>query len=210
MLDALIWPAVAVICIIVLGIVALILLRPALLRLIDRTSRAGKDGFTFERTQEGGGAEPDIPLLSFDELMKQPISASVLDRERHIKTNLQDFKLKTDNEKIDILVRSLANSRLELEFNKIAYLVFGSQISLLIRLSSSSQGLHVTQAEIIFNQAKDKYPDFHTNRSLNDWLGYLLATNLINQTTEGINITQYGKDFLKHLIDTNQTHERYG
>lgn len=206
--DALIWPIVAVICIIILGTIALFLLRPALLRLIDRTKKVGKDGLTFERPQEGG--KPETALLSFDELMKLPITASILDREKHIKTYLQTFNLKTDSEKIDVLIRSLSFSRLEIEFNNISNTIFGSQVNLLNRLSGTSQGLTLPQAEPIFNQAKENFPAAYENRTLNDWLNYLITNNLVIQTTEKINITQYGKDFLKHLIDANQVYERYG
>lgn len=206
--DALIWPAVAVICIIILGTLALFLLRPALLRLVDRTKKVGKDGLTFDRPQEGG--KPEAALLSFDELMKLPITASILDREKYLKTYIQTLNLKSDSEKIDVLIRTLSFSRLEVEFNNISYFIFGSQINLLIRLSGTSQGLSLPQAETIFNPAKDKFPTAHETRTLNDWLNYLITHNLITQTTEGINITQYGKDFLKHLVDTNQAYERYG
>lgn len=206
--DALIWPAVAVICIIILGTLALFLLRPALLRLVDRTKKVGKDGLTFERPQEGG--KPEVALLSFDELMKFPITASVLDREKYLKTYIQTLNLKSDSEKIDVLIRTLSYSRLEVEFNNISHFIFGSQINLLIRLSGISQSLSLPQAETIFNQAKDKFPTAHETRTVNDWLNYLITHNLITQTPEGINITQYGKDFLKHLVDTNQAYERYG
>ena len=80
--DALIWPAVAVICIIVLSLAAFILFRPAFIRLIDRISKADKSGVSFDRPQEGGMTETSLP--SFDELMKLPITASILDKKKNI------------------------------------------------------------------------------------------------------------------------------
>jgi len=206
--DALIWPAAAVICIIILGTLALFLLRPALLRLVDRTKKVGKDGLTFERPQEGG--KPETPLLSFDELMKLPITASVLDREKSIKTNLQTFNLKDDIEKIEVLTRALANSRVEIEFNNISYVIFGSQINLLIRLAGTTQGISLAQAETIFKQAQDNFPALHETRTLNEWLNYLIANKLVIRSDEKIDITQYGTDFLKHLVDARLAYERYG
>jgi hypothetical protein len=64
--DALIWPAVAVICILILGTITLFLLRPALLHLVDRTKKVGKDGLTFERPQEGGKPETALLLNSLN------------------------------------------------------------------------------------------------------------------------------------------------
>lgn len=201
------WP----LAIVIISIIAFCVFRPAFTRLIDRTAKAGKDGLTFERAQEGGNVNPPaIPLLSFDDLMNQPISASVLDRERYIKTKLQDFDLKSDTEKIDILIRAFAGSRLEIEFNKIAYIIFGSQLNLLVHLSSTAQGIPLDHAAIIFKQAQEKYPEIHANRLLNDWLSYLISQSLIVQTNEKIEITQYGIDFLKHLVDARLTYERNG
>jgi hypothetical protein len=206
--DALIWPAAAVICIVVLGIFALILLRPSFLRLIDRISKAGKNGISFDRPQERG--KPETPVLTFDELMKLPITASVLDREQYLKSYIQTLNLKSESEQIDVLIRVLSFSRLEVEFNNISYFIFGSQIYLLIQLSSTTQGIALAQAEVIFNQAKDKFPALHEDRTMNDWLNYLSSHNLITRTNEKIDITQYGTDFLKHLVDTRLAYERYG
>ena len=61
--DALIWPVVALVCIVTIGIVALFVFRPAFTRLIDRTSKAGKDGVTFERHQEGGEATSHFAVV---------------------------------------------------------------------------------------------------------------------------------------------------
>lgn len=204
-MDSLIWPAV----VIIIAIAAFIILRPAFIRLLDRVSKAGKDGISFDRGQEGG--KPETLPLSFDELMNLPITASILDREKYLKTYIEKtLNLKSDSEKIDVLIRSLSFSRLEVEFNNISNSIFGSQVDLLNRLSGIPQGLTLAQTEPIFNQAKINFPAFYENRTLNDWINYLITNNLVIQTTEKINITQYGKDFLKHLIDTNQVHERYG
>ena len=63
--------------------------------------------------------------------MRQAVSSSVLEREKTIEQQLDNFGLKTDAEKISVLSRVLANTRIELEFNNIAYIIFGSQLSLL-------------------------------------------------------------------------------
>lgn len=192
----------------IIVIAALIILRPAFMRLIDRTSKAGKDGVSFERPQEG--VKPETPLLSSDELMKLPITASVLARERNIKTNLQAYNLKTDPEQIEVLIRSLALSRLELEFNNIASAIFGSQLTLLLHLSSTTQGISIIFATTIFNQAKETFPSFYVHRSFDDWLNYLLGHSLIIKNGDKLDITQYGLDFLKHLVDARLTYERQG
>src|SRR4030042_2595058 len=197
--DALIWPAVASIFIIILCIICLCLLRPALIRLIDRTSRAGKDGITFGPPQQR--EEPQLPPLSFEQLMKSPITATVLDREKTMESGLQSFNLKDEKETIALLIRLLATCQTTLEFHSTSIAIFGSQLYLLVRLAGTTQGISCTEAETIFKQAQDKFPDLHKNRTFSDWLNYLLTKHLIVQTNEKIDITQYGTDFLKYLVD---------
>jgi len=203
-MDIFVWPAV----VIVICIAAFVILRPAFIRLLDRVSKASKDGISFDRGQERG--MPETPPLSFDDLMKLPITASILDREKYLKTYIETLKLKSDSDKTDVLVRFLSFSRLEIEFNNISYHIFGSQVDLLNHLSGNLYGLILSQIEPIYNLAKETYPASYENRTLNDWLNYLITNNLITQNNDRIIITQYGKDFLKHLIDTNQAYERYG
>ncbi|MBI4618634.1 MAG: hypothetical protein HY739_00465 [Desulfobacterales bacterium] len=203
-MDIFIWPLV----VIVISFIAMIIFRSALSRLIDRVSKASKNGISFDRGQERG--IPETPPLSFDDLMKLPITASILDREKYLKTYIETLKLKSDSEKTDVLIRFLSFSRLEVEFNNISYHIFGSQVGLLNHLSGNLYGLTLAQIEPIYNLAKETYPSSYEDRTLNDWLNYLITNNLIIQNNDRIIITQYGKDFLKHLIDTNQVYERYG
>ncbi len=207
-IEVLIWPAVVVVLAIVLGIVALIVLRPALMRLIDRISKAGKDGVSFsEHTQERG--EIQTPL-SFVDLMEYPISATALEREKIIKEQLQTFDLKSNDEKIAVLVRSLATTRIEMEFNNISNIIFGSQVTLLVQLSSTTRSIPLTNAEEIYRQALNAFPSMYENRTFNDWLDYLLTHNLVVRKDEKIDITQAGTDFLKHLVDARLAYERVG
>lgn len=202
--DFLIWPAVAL----VLGFVAMLLFKPAIDKKIGGITHASKDSFSFERPQEGG--EPQSSLLPFVQLMKEPISPSALAREQPINNQLQSFGLQTDSEKISVLIRVLANTRIELEFNNIAHTIFGSQVALLINIAGTTYGVTHQNAEAVFAQAVKSYPELHENKTMQNWLAYLSNSNLISIDGDRIDITQYGKDFLKHLVDTRQAHQRYG
>lgn len=177
------------------------------MRLLDRISKDGKDGVSFERPQERG--EPQAPL-SFSDLMKLPISATALERETFIEQQLQTFDLKDDKEKIAALTRALATTRIEMEFNNVSGVIFGSQITLLVQLSSTKLGIPITKAEEIYEQAQNTFSALHENRSFSDWLDYLLAHNLVVQKDNNLDITQTGTDFLKHLVDARLAYERIG
>lgn len=207
-MDALIWPGVVVICV----IAAFLIFRPAFITLIKRISKAGKDGVTF--TEEGsqerksGNRTPD--QLSFPELMKMPISATVLERERNIKEQLHDFNLQNDSEKIEALIRVAAMARIETEFTSIAHAIFGSQVDFMVQLAGTSNGSTLSQAETIFKQAQELFPEIHTERDLDTWLKYLLSNNLIAIENNKIDLTRIGADFLKFLVDARLAYQRKG
>jgi hypothetical protein len=202
--DFLIWPAV----VLILGFVAMLLFKPAIDRKIAGITKASKDGVSFERPQEGGEQQP--PLLPFVEIMKQPISPSALEREQTIEQQLQAIGLKTEVEKISVLTRVLATTRVELEFNSIAHIIFGSQITLLVQLVGTKNGISRQQAEAIFEQAQQTFPELHGGRKFEEWFAYLQASNLVTFNEDRIDISQFGKDFLKHLVDAHMAHNRYG
>jgi len=97
-----------------------------------------------------------------------------------------------------------------LEFNDIANKIFGSQLNILIHLSGTHNGITLNQAESIFNQAKIEFPELHGNREFEGWLMYLQANNLIASFENKIDITQFGADFLKYLVDARMAYNRYG
>lgn len=192
----------------VVTVIALVMFYKPIARLIDRISGASKDGITFERPQEIGDVKP--ALLSFTDLMEEPVSASILEREKTIKIQLQSFNLKNEEEKISTLSRALATTRVTLEFNNIAHAIFGSQVTLLVLLSGTHNGITQNQAETIFEQAKTAFPELHSGKKFDDWLMYLHSNNLITSTETKIDITQFGTDFLKHLVDSRMAYNRYG
>lgn len=207
--DFLIWPAVVVVCIVILGIAALFILRPAFAKLVGRTSKVGKDGISFESSQERGSDNKPV-LLSFPDLMKAPISATVLGREDYLKDQLHSLNLQNDKEKIEVLVRIAASARIEKEFSDIAHTIFGSQLDLLVQLSGTPSGFQIERAESIFKQAQETYPDTHKNRTIEEWLKFIISNNLITIENNKIDITRYGSDFLKFLVDARLAYQRHG
>jgi hypothetical protein len=192
----------------VVAVIGLAIFYKPIARLIDRISGASKDGISFERPQDGGEAQP--PLLPFVEIMKQPMSPTALEREKFVENQLKTIGLGTDAEKIAAMVRVFAITRIELEFNNIAHTIFGSQISLLIKISGTKSGVTKQEANAIFEEAQKTYPDLHGGRNFDEWFSFPINSNLVAFNEDRIDITSYGKDFLKHLVDTRQAHQRYG
>jgi len=204
------WPIAIGSALTLIGITALLVLRPALLRLIDRVKRFDKTGADFGHTRDQDPNETPPPKLSFDDLMRGAVSQTVLDRERDITGYLGSFSLRTEDEKIKVLIRALASSRIAAEFDHVSRVIFGSQLRFLIDLSSIPDGIKVGRAEEMFEEAKAAFPDIHTEREYAHWIGFLMHFGLIQQLNDAYDITQIGTDFLKHLIDTRNAHNRYG
>ena len=202
--DFLIWPAVALI----LGFVAMLLFKPAIVKKIDGITRATKDSVSFERSQEGAELQP--APLPFVEIMKHPMSPTALEREQFVDKQINSMGLTANSEKIAALVRVFSITRIELEFNNIAHTIFGSQVALLIKISGTKNGITRQEADAIFEQAQKTSPELHGERKFEEWFAYPINSNLVTFIADRIDITQYGKDFLKHLVDTRQAHPRYG
>ena len=204
MIEAFAWPAVGLL----LGLVVIFTFRGPIVRKIERITRAGKDGVTFEHPQD---AEPlQSETLSFDQLMKQPISATVLEREKVASTQLSKLPLKTDAERIAILVRVFATANVELEYTRIAHAIFGSQLNLLVQLAGTRHGVRQSIAESLYANATVRYPELYAERPFTVWLAYLQSSNLLTSHDTRLDITQYGTDFLKFLVDARLAYDRHG
>lgn len=184
---------------------ALLVLRPGLLRLLDRTRRAGKDGLEFGAAQEDARVPP---APSFGDVMNEPISATVAKREEWIKQSLAKFNLKSDAERQTILMRAFAVNAVAGEFTAVGHIIFGSQLDLLVELAGSPRPVPLVRAEVIYAEAKSKNPDIYKERDFDLWLAFLLSNNFVSRSDESIDITQQGKDFLKHLVETRTAHPR--
>lgn len=209
MIEAIAWPIVALI----LGLVAIFVFRSPLVRKIDRISRAGTDGITFEHAQadsQATASKPPIGGMSFEDLMKHPVSSAVLDRERFITARLKEMTLKADSERLAVLTRALASVGMDLDFTKLSHGIFGSQLALLVQLAGTRAGLDLSQVEAQFEAAKAQYAELYAQRTFEDWLAYLLNNNLVRKIERVIDLTQHGSDFLKFLVDARQAHTRYG
>ncbi|MFT5702121.1 MAG: hypothetical protein ACI8ZB_005029 [Desulforhopalus sp.] len=204
MLQTIVWPIV----VLTLGLVSIFIFRKPLVEKISCITRAGKDGVLFEQ-QPDRVPEPEIPmLLSHGSIMKAAVSESVVSREIIIEENIKHF---SEEEKISALTREFARTKVSLEFQNISHLIFGSQSLLLEILSSVSDGVPISQANDQFLLSCEKFPEIHKERTFEHWLGFLTAYFLIVVNDDDlVFITQFGKDFLKHLIDTNTYYNRLG
>lgn len=204
MLEVVAWPVVGLI----LGLAGIAAFRGPLVKKISRIDRATRDGVTFGRQQDL--EPPNIETQSFADLMKLPISATVLAREKLVAKQLDGLRLNTDAERIAVLERVVATVNVDFEFTRVAHTIFGTQLRFLLQLTGTRSGLTKSQATGAYAAACSQFPDFHKDRTFEDWLGYLLASGLVHSEGETLDMTQYGTDFLKFLVDARLAYDRHG
>lgn len=204
MLEFLAWPTVGLI----LGLIAIYTFKKPLIKKLEGITSANKDGISFERPQQVEVQKTE--RTTFDNLMSHPISASTLEREKYIQNQISNLNLGTDAEKVTALTRALATTATEIDFIRIANIIFGSQVALLVNISGTEHGINKSLAEQGFQEAALRFTELHADRSIEDWLKYLLVSNLIRIDEDRIDITQFGTDFLKYLVEARLTYNRYG
>ncbi|HMJ44397.1 MAG TPA: hypothetical protein VK522_19190 [Pseudolabrys sp.] len=185
LLKGLAWPAVALI----LGF----LFKTELRSLFPRIIKAGPGGIELDREKQR------IPR-STGELQELPglqRTAKMAEIEKSIH---QALELYDSNKQVDLLVRHLAQSRLETVFERIYGAIFGSQI-LGLRALANTGGGSVSKEEAIkfFDDVKSKYPEFYGKSTFEDWISFLRSFELVRDNGNSVEITELGRDFLLYL-----------
>lgn len=120
------------------------------------------------------------------------------DIERNICTQLD--QIESDNKKIDILVKNLAQQQISNAFEKAYFGIFGSQISLLEFLSVQNDGkAPIFSVLPFFEKAKDDNPDVFKSHQFSDYMNFLLSWNLVENDGGYWNITKMGRAFLAYI-----------
>lgn len=197
------WPFAAAI----IGGIAIVALREPLGRLLDRVKSAGKEGVNFGSPQD---STAQVPSLKFVEMISMPLCQSALAREESIKAELEQLKITDPLEQAKVLSRAFAALRVDFDFEAIYYVIFGSQLAFVHRLAGLTAGAGIQDSHAFFAVAKARHPEFHAMRTADEWLEYLVARRLVTVSNESIAITQFGRDFLKYLIDQGLPHIKYG
>lgn len=132
------------------------------------------------------------------------------ERERVIRDNLSRISTKSDEEKIRILIRSLAANYLATEFNQISRAIFQGQLELLVKLNSLPSGLLDKSARDFYNELAKRTAPYYDGFSFEQFVEFFTKNNLAVRKGDFWFITPYGDEFLKHIVATHQTHDRKG
>jgi hypothetical protein len=99
-----------------------------------------------------------------------------------------------------VLLRYLAQARLdrghEYNYNRI----FGSQIGFLKRLNEVPR-ITVDQARDFFKHYADQFPQVYSNYSFDAWLNFMTVNALAVRNGNDLEISEIGRDFLIYIIN---------
>jgi len=120
----------------------------------------------------------------------------VAEQERNIRADLTFRKVNHEGAAAELLIHSTAIAQVNTWFEKTYNTIFGSQISLLRKLSGYSGGILHKDIENHFIEAQSNAPDPLDNWDLNQYLHYLFDSKLVEEKGDSLIITDRGKDFL--------------
>jgi len=119
--------------------------------------------------------------------------------ENLIEKDLAKRGLSHSGQTTKILVRQLAASQVINWFEKTYYTILGSQIELLKSVISSKDGLSKENVIEFFNRAQTKYPEILGLWDFDQYLKYLLVSNLLEIKANKYHATKRGEEFIKIL-----------
>jgi hypothetical protein len=173
--------------------------------LILRIKKAGAGGVEFGdgEGQENIGPRPQFTVLKkeSENILRSPALSVV---EKPIRDDLPNF----DHEKVvDHLVTALARERLDRIFSLAYANIFGSQIRLLrdvIGARGYTSKLEVEEFFIALKSGDEAFADWDLSR----YLSFLYFFQLVADSDDRIQITDFGRDFLIFLARFNLSPER--
>ena len=118
--------------------------------------------------------------------------------EAHITNDLT--KIDGEKDKIDILVKNLAQQQIINTFEKVYFNIFGSQIQVLEYLSVQNNGqCSVKDILPIFESAKQKNTKILNGVQFSDYMQFLLSWDLVKNDEDKWIITKHGRAFLNYI-----------
>lgn len=203
LVRALAWPITVVVVALAFKSEFLAFIPPMLRRKIELELPGGFKAKIGAAEQQQGGNPTDKKLDENPAIKPSPRAA----------LNLIETRLRGELESMDaarkepVLLRELAQSRLEMGHEFTYNRIFGSQILALKRLNEVGCAT-VDDAREFFKPYAEQFPQIYSNYGFDGWLGFLISNSLIVQNGSVLKISDFGRDFLIYLTDRRLTESK--
>ncbi len=150
---------------------------------------------TSEQQQGKNPAEEKVALLIESLAPSQRPAVNII--ETRIRNDLESVET---SKRDSVLLRALAQSRLEAGHEFTYNRIFGSQIAVLKRLNEAGRAT-IEDAQQFFELYAKQYPEVYNNYGFRGWLGFLSSNALVSQQDNIFQITEFGRDFWTYLTE---------
>jgi hypothetical protein len=147
--------------------------------------------------QQQGAENPAIKKLPETPLLGPSSRPAVARIENEMRAELKAVEPEKWSE---VLLRDLAQARLERGHEYIYNRIFGSQIGFLKRLNEVPR-LTVDQAREFFKPYADQFPQVYSEYGFDGWLHFLTVSALVERKGDDLEIGEIGRDFLVYIIN---------
>jgi len=132
----------------------------------------------------------------------------IAEQEKNIKADLTYRKVDYKGTTAELLIHSLAIAQINAWFERTYNIIYGSQISLLRKLSGFAEGIPYKNVETHFEEAKNNFPEYYKNWTLKQYLNYLVESKFVERKGNDLLITKRGTDFLGILSITGYSENK--
>jgi hypothetical protein len=129
-------------------------------------------------------------------------------QEKLIRADLTFREIEHKGETADILIHSIAIAQTNTWFERAYSTIFGSQISLMRRITGFPEGIPHKSLEEHFEDVQNKQPESFNNWTLDQYLRYLFNMKFVEQKGDNFLVTKRGIDFLGILSMTNYSESK--
>jgi hypothetical protein len=148
-----------------------------------------------------GALAPKPNLDTFIERIKSFISGDQLDPVlQRLRADLVPTAGPDTSDQIEILMYLVASLTVQVSHERNYTAILGSQLNLLAQASPAG-GITTAMANALYEQAKAVYPQVYTTFRFDQWIGFLINAGLLAQIGEAYVLTNFGRGFLKYIVD---------
>ncbi|MGA1980793.1 MAG: hypothetical protein ABSG99_09605 [Sedimentisphaerales bacterium] len=195
------------ISIVVLGLFFMLFFQKNIKGILDRTQKV-KYGSGEIQTENPSQEPVDSTVSSTEEHTREFDSPVLREQVDLINNELTSMQA---SEKERFLVRYLSIVKLELAFERIYSIIWGSQIYILEHLNDR-RFIGASKEDIktsFYDPAVTRWPTFFRNYSYEAYLAFLKSSNLVREEGPLLFVTDFGVDFLQYLTRTGKSSARF-
>ena len=202
------WPTV----VLVIGVIGLFVFRGPIAAMIGRTKKLGIGKSAWE-----GQDIPQAPSSAaaiegpLDQFQQGFLNQLLLQQEEVVRKSLRDLKLEAPVDREKALIRTVAALQITVHFDRVAAVIYASQLALLVHLNERPAGDDSANLKaLFFDPAAKNFAQLYQQYPYENYLGFLESWLLVERVGTVTSITLAGREFLKYLVENRRILPTWG